>query len=63
MKVHPDLAESYEQSKDGLTWTFKLRKGVKFQNIAPVNGREFTSADVANAPSTASRPCRECRRI
>ncbi|MCW2604280.1 MAG: ABC-type dipeptide transport system, periplasmic component [Pseudonocardiales bacterium] len=46
MAVHPDLAESYEQSKDGLTWTFKLRKGVKFQNIAPVNGREFTSADV-----------------
>ena len=46
MDVHPDLAESYEQSKDGLTWTFKLRKGVKFQNIAPVNGREFTSADV-----------------
>jgi peptide/nickel transport system substrate-binding protein len=46
MAVHPDLAESYEQSKDGLTWTFTLRKGVKFQNVAPVNGREFTSADV-----------------
>ena len=46
MKVHPDLAESYTQSTDGKTWTFNLRKGVKFQNIAPVNGREFTSADV-----------------
>ena len=41
-----DLAETYESSADGLTWTFKLRKGVKFQNIAPVSGREFTSADV-----------------
>lgn len=41
-----DLAESYDVSKDGLAWTFHLRKGVKFQSIAPVNGREFTSADV-----------------
>ena len=47
MEVRPDLAESWEQSEDGLTWTFHLRKGVKYHNIAPVNGREFTSADVA----------------
>ena len=46
MEVKPDLAESYDVSDDGLTWTFNLRKGVKFHNIAPVNGREFTSADV-----------------
>jgi peptide/nickel transport system substrate-binding protein len=41
-----DLATSWGPSADGLTWTFHLRQGVKFQNIDPVNGREFTSADV-----------------
>ena len=42
----PDLAESWEVSNGGLTYTFKLHEGVKFHNRAPVNGREVTSADV-----------------
>jgi peptide/nickel transport system substrate-binding protein len=46
-KLKGDLAEKWGVSSDGKTWTFNLRKGVKWQNIAPVNGREFTSADVA----------------
>ena len=41
-----DLAESWQGSPDNRVWTFKLRKGVKWQNLPPLNGREFTAADV-----------------
>jgi peptide/nickel transport system substrate-binding protein len=37
----PVLAQSYEVAKDGLSYTFKLRSGVKFHN-----GTEFTAEDV-----------------
>src|SRR5262249_14082075 len=40
-----DLAESWEQP-DELTYIFKLRPNAKFQNIAPVNGREVVAEDV-----------------
>jgi peptide/nickel transport system substrate-binding protein len=38
----PGLATKWEMSKDGKTWTFWLRQGVKFHE----NWGEFTSADV-----------------
>lgn len=40
-RVAPSLAESWEVSNDGLTYTFHLREGVKFSNGSPL-----TSSDV-----------------
>lgn len=40
-----ELAESWTLSPDGTEYTFKIRQGVKFQNKAPVNGREFVADD------------------
>lgn len=44
-KFNPIFAQSLEQAS-ATDFIFKLRQGVKFHNVAPVNGREQTSADV-----------------
>lgn len=44
--VEGDLAEDWESNEEATEWTFNLREGVKFHDKPPVNGREFTSADV-----------------
>jgi len=36
----PSLAESFTQSKDGLTYEFVIRKGVKFHNGDPVTAED-----------------------
>src|SRR5712691_3081589 len=40
LKPIPAIAEFWETSRDGLTWTFTLRQGVKFHH-----GREVTAQD------------------
>ena len=40
LNIVPDIAESWEESLDGKTYTFHLRQGVKFHN-----GREVKAAD------------------
>lgn len=41
LNISPALAQFWKASRDGLTWTFTLRKGVKFHH-----GREVTADDV-----------------
>ncbi|NKK62101.1 ABC transporter substrate-binding protein [Rhizobium leguminosarum] len=47
----PSLAESFTVSPDGLTYTFKLHKGVKFSN-----GREVIASDVKYSIERAVDP-------
>jgi peptide/nickel transport system substrate-binding protein/oligopeptide transport system substrate-binding protein len=47
----PSLAESFTVSPDGMTYTFKLRKGVKFSN-----GREVVASDVKYSIERAVDP-------
>jgi peptide/nickel transport system substrate-binding protein len=43
--IEGDLAESWTQPNEN-TYVFKLRRGVRWHNKPPVNGRELTSDDV-----------------
>ncbi|MDR0622163.1 MAG: ABC transporter substrate-binding protein [Deltaproteobacteria bacterium] len=49
-KPVPDLAESYEYDDASLTYTFKLRKGVKFHD-----GKELTADDVVFTYETLTK--------
>ncbi|MFE7530139.1 ABC transporter substrate-binding protein [Kitasatospora sp. NPDC057542] len=44
-KLVPDLAESMGQpSADGLTWTYKLRKGLKYDDGTPITSKDVKYA-------------------
>jgi peptide/nickel transport system substrate-binding protein len=43
--IEPDVAERWEELDD-TTYVFHLRKGVKWHNKPPVNGRELVAEDV-----------------
>jgi peptide/nickel transport system substrate-binding protein len=44
--VVPDLALKADVSQDGKTYALTLRRGVRWESRAPVNGRELVAADV-----------------
>src|SRR5215469_15569272 len=50
-QIHPQLAASWQQSTDGLTWTFHLKPKLKFSDGTPL-----TSTDVAYSIDRALQP-------
>ncbi len=58
-KFHPDLATSWQISDGGRTYTFHLRKGVKFHDGTPFNARAVKeNFDRIAAPETRSQKAR-----
>ena len=54
-EIVPGVAEKWETSEDGLTWTFHLRKDAKWSNGEPVSAYDFYYAlKRAFEPMTAS---------
>jgi len=55
LKIVPDIAESWERSPDGKTYTFHLRHGVKFHSGSEVKAADFKySWERACDPDTGS---------
>ncbi len=44
VKVVPDLAESWKVSNGGRTYTFNIRRGVKFHSGAPLTARDIVAS-------------------
>ncbi len=47
--LEPDLAAAMPEQPDSTTYIFKLRPGVKWQNVPPANGAALTAQDVVDA--------------
>lgn len=48
LELEGDLAESWDQVDD-VTYVFNIVKGVKWQDLEPMNGRDLTAADIQYA--------------
>ncbi len=46
-EIEPELATGLPEQPDEYTWILDIRQGVHWQDIDPVNGREFTAEDAA----------------
>lgn len=53
-----DLADQWELSKDGMEWTFKLKKGIRFHDGKPLTGRDvkFSLDRLRNPPEGIKKP-------
>jgi len=55
LQIHPQLAQSWDVSSDGLTWTFHLRPNLKFSDGSPLTSQDVAySIDRALQPTTQS---------
>ena len=55
LNLTPDLAESWDVSADGMTYTFRLRKNAKFHNGRPVTAQDVLySLERSASPALAS---------
>ena len=62
--IVPAVATEAKQSKDGLTWTFKLRKDAKWSNGDPVTANDFVYALQRTLdPKTASQQQHELQAV
>lgn len=59
-EVLPALAESWEISEDGLTYTFHIRKGVKFHNGDPLTMEDLKWSIEAQIKSSYTGPYISC---
>jgi peptide/nickel transport system substrate-binding protein len=52
VELIPQIATALPETPDPQTYVFNIRQGVKFQNVAPINGRPMTVEDVKQSIDT-----------